>query len=233
MTNRETIYSKTGIFHFLIFTLLLCSSGVHAAVIVFTDRSLWQATASGNFIIEDFNTLASSSAIGSRLYLASGIIITPESGTKTRISSFPFSKIGEGQALQTFESLQIQYTGANVRGYGFEYADLDWGGATLSFGDFSIDLPKTTDADVSISSGDFAFFGFYADHPEDFDSGQFSLTINGYEGYALDNLTAVSSVPTPGGLTLFLSGLIGLVIVRKPKPYHSLPSRRDSAIMSK
>lgn len=219
MKQRISTFLNRGIFYILFFSLLLHISSSQAAVMVFTDRNQWQASLSGIFVAEDFNSLAYTNNVARTLHLPSGIIISSASHRKTRISDFAFSRIGEGKALQTFQTLDIQYSGQKVLGYGFDYADLDWSGATLSFNDFSISLPMTTDADVSISANDFAFFGFRVDRPEELDDSGFSIIITGYEGYALDNLTvasAVSSVPLPGGLPLFLSGLLGFIFLRKP-----------------
>lgn len=218
MRHRDTTLSPQ-IVYFLLLSLILSISNAQAAVRVFTDRNLWQASLSGLFVTEDFNALAYTDNVPATLELPSGFIILPAGPNKTRISDFAFSSIGEGRALQTFQTLDIQYSEQNVLGYGFDYADLDWSGATLSFGDFSMALPMTTDADVSISANDFAFFGFRVDNPEEFDNGRFSIMITGYEGYALDNLSvasSVSTVPLPGGLPLFLSGLLGFVLLRKP-----------------
>ena len=207
-------------FYILFFNLLFSLHSVQAAVSIFTDRNQWrQAAVTDNFVTEDFNALAATDNVADTFELPSGFIISPAGPNKTRISGFAFSRIGEGQALQTFQTLDIQYSRQNVLGYGFDYADLDWSGATLSFADFSIALPMTTDADVSISPGDFAFFGFRIDSPDELDNNRFSIIITGYEGYALDNLTvasSVSSVPLPGGLPLFLSGLLGFILLRKP-----------------
>ncbi len=219
MRHRDATFSPQT-FYFLLLGLLLSTSNAQAAVKVFTDRNLWQASLPDNFVTEDFNSQAYTDNVPQPLALPSDFIISPAGPNKTRISDFAFSRIGEGRALQTFQTLDIQYSGQNVLGYGFDYADLDWSGATLSFGDFSMALPMTTDADVSISANDFAFFGFRVDSPEELDSGRFSIIITGYEGYALDNLSvasSVSTVPLPGGLPLFLSGLLGFfVLLRKP-----------------
>ncbi len=219
MKHRISIRLNRSIFYFLFFSLLLNINIAQATVKVFTDRSQWQASLSGTFVTEDFNSLAYTNNVAETFYLPSGLIISSNRRNKTRISDFAFSHIGEGKALQTFQTLDIKYPGQHVLGYGFDYADLDWSGATLSFDNFSMSLPMTTDADVSISANDFAFFGFRVDSPNELDDGGFSIKINGYEGYALDNLTvasSVSSVPLPGALPLFLSGLLGFVLLRKP-----------------
>lgn len=98
--------------------------------------------------------------------------------------------------------------------FGFDYADLDISGATISFGAFSQALALTGDADAGITSDDFAFFGVVAS-AGDIPGGSFSIATG--EGFMIDNVSfgAAATVPEGGTLPLLSLGLVAAGMARR------------------
>lgn len=191
-------------------TIVACGAAA-ASVVVYTDRSAWEAAVTGG-VTENFNSFADGTVVTGATVFPSGITATA-SGTLD-ISSFAFSAIGQGNALRTFVNTTIVMPGSPVA-FGFDYADLDLGGASIAFGTFSQALALTGDADSSVTSDDFAFFGVVAT-AADIPGGTFSFT-SVLEGFVIDNLSFGSgtAVPEPGTVALLGLGLAGLGYARR------------------
>ena len=189
---------------------LFCSQAL-AAVVVYTNRAAWTAAASA-LTTENFNSFADGTLVNAATVFPSGISIP--TGSSLDISSFAFSSIGQGNALRTSNSpLTIALPGAPTA-FGFDYADLDISGATISFGAFSQALALTGDADAGITPDDFAFFGVVAS-AGDIPGGSFSIVPT--EGFTIDNVSfgTAATVPEGGTLALLSLGLVAAGMVRR------------------
>jgi hypothetical protein len=231
MITFRASHKITIVFGGLIASLLSLSSNSDAALVVYTDRSAWQAAAGG---------------IGDKFEDLNGIdvdaVYAPSAGAPTQVGFLGFSVVdGSGDETYRIDAPAAQFvslptvngttfaaaishpkgnsqlTFSPVRGFGFDYGAEDYsttnGVLTTSNGDFV--------AVEMFNSGNPRFIGLLYTAGESFTSLTWLRdspnTINNY-GVGIDNIEAMSSspVPEPPMVHLLLGGLgiVSLVLAR-------------------
>lgn len=188
--------------------LLGASASSTAALVAYTDRASWLAAVSVlSTTTEDFNSMALG-AVGPATVFPSGISLS----TASDIRTFAFGAIGQGRALDGTN--QIINLPGGVLAFGFDYADVDLGGANVLIGSFVGALPMTGDADTGVTPDDFGFYGVVATSVADIPGGTFSFQ---GEGFTLDNLSfaTAATVPEPPVSGLLAVSLIAMLAAKR------------------
>ena len=215
---------------------VLAASSSSAALLVFNDRSAWQAAAGGaGDLFENFDSKTIDEVYGMATPVTEGFItwsVDGGSDDSWRIDAPPatFGSIPSvnGSTYVTTLAFEINSgfgdtmaTFSSVRALGFDYA-----GASYSSTNTNITLTTSNGDTVSVealSSGN-SFVGLLYTEGETFNSLRWdalSLDANGSGQIAMgvDNVEAfsVSAVPVPAAAWLFGTGLLGLISIAKRK----------------
>jgi hypothetical protein len=199
-----------------------CTPLSAAVIEVFTDRALFDA-AVGPTLGEDFNTFSSDIPfhttpfdVGPFTLSMTGSPLTD--GTRNKIDALPLEETifnvdntTVAQALTTDGTTFLITFETPITAFGADFAALneDVDRTQIIVGTDTLDPPVTNGNTVG-------FFGFRTDSP--FTTLEFvtsSLT-RPLDGYSLDNV-AFSTIPIPGALWLFSSGLLGLIALTRGK----------------
>jgi hypothetical protein len=212
--------------------LLFLTSAANAALLTFTDRSLFVAALPGTATTLDFEsqplgaTIGNGSSIDGITFnygpLPGGAQFAITDGNQFG-GGGPFLMTSGTQGLGTDDADLLQdgdgfslsfATPVNAIGMDFITADLMFDGdITLNAGGASVAL-SVADAGADLGDGGIPFFLGIIDTGNAFASADILNIGGGFFLYNVDDITT-SVIPLPGAAWLFLSGLAGILALRK------------------
>ena len=202
------------------FTFLFTSSS-QAALLTFTDQASFLAALPGPSSTLDFDSIAAGTTIGNGdtldgitfNYNFGGVQMKVSDAYETT-SSPNFLGTTDADILQDGDDFDLSFGPVNAIGMLFITADTMFDNdITLSAGGTSAGL-SVADAGSDLGDGGIPFFLGIIDDTNTFTAASITTIGGGFFLYNVDDITT-AVVPLPGALWLFISGLLGLIAVRK------------------
>ena len=207
--------------HLLISFLFLFTSSSQAALLTFTDQASFLAALPGPASTLDFDGLSAGSTIadgdtvdGITFNYNFGGVEMKVSDAYATTSPTNFLGTTDLDILQDGDDFDLSFGSVNAIGMFFITADEMFDGdIALSAGGTSVGL-NVADAGTDLGDGGIPYFLGIIDDTNTFTTASITTIGGGFFLYNVDDITT-AVVPLPGALWLFVSGLLGLIAVRK------------------